>query len=183
MRRPPLLSLTFGVGLAGCGPEATRPATAPAPATTPPSLPPGVHCDTESCSYYSTYPGTQEWTQTPRPLGDVVVCEFRGAAYASYDDVPHQEPSPQFELRPGEVLRVTFTGLGSQHPRVKGNSGEAPLELLKNTEAEWLLVEQTAGGIPVFYNISKLTRSIIWTKAYTTARGRPFGFLSVGRCF
>lgn len=115
------------------------------------------------------------------PLGDPVQCELGVTALASFDDATGG-PAPQIEVARSEPESITFSGLAGEHPKIKARDGERALTLVKATGTEWILLDQDAAGTPITYLISRLTRSVMITKAYTNIAGKPFAFVTTGRC-
>lgn len=122
--------------------------------------------------------GTQ-WN-TSNPLGETVVCEFAGEVVAA---LPKGERAFQLSAtRSDQPLRTVFTGVGTRHPRTKGNGGEAPLRVMAATPTMLVLVEDTAFGNQVVYTLLRDKKVAFMSKAYDLL-GMPFGTLSIGTCY
>jgi hypothetical protein len=77
---------------------------------------------------------------------------------------------------------ISFSGLSTETPRMKGNFGDEPLVILNNTPESITLATQNAFGEIFIYNIFKEERVATWYKSYKLA-DLPFSLLSMGYCY
>lgn len=112
--------------------------------------------------------------------GHMITCDFRVFANGRADD-----GNPTIDLSAGTPVTMTFAGLSSSAPMLKGNGGESPIIVLNETrDDEVVAVERNGEGNIFTYTISRETGLAIWTKAYFMFNAdQPTGTLSVGRCY
>ena len=78
---------------------------------------------------------------------------------------------------------MTFSGLDTKSPVVKGNNGEDPLTIVSNTDSELILASANSFGDVFFYNVYKTQKVATWYKSYAMFGITPYASLSMGYCY
>jgi hypothetical protein len=77
---------------------------------------------------------------------------------------------------------VVFRDLETSRPRVRGNLGEFPLDVLRREPGTVWLAEAPAGGGINVWTVFLSTRVALLTKQYLVGRDRPLGLMAIGSC-
>jgi hypothetical protein len=167
-----------------CSPSAAAPADAPRASACPPSAPnpeaAGERRAENRLLLAADYPRDSPPLPDGLPLsGDMITCDFR--VFASGDAA---RGNPLIKVSTQTPVTMTFAGLHSKEPRLKGNHGESPIVIASDSPEEIVIVERNGLGNVFTYTIARETGLAIWTKAYFMLRAdKPVGSLSVGRCY
>jgi len=114
---------------------------------------------------------------------ELIVCQFDTTASFSREgnDQDVSESKIEYSIdKQSEPVVLTFANLSSS-PIMKGNGGEVPLTIVKNTDELMLLAEQSFFGDTFFYTIFKKEKTAVWQKAYLLV-DTPFALVSMGYC-
>jgi len=131
---------------------------------------------------------TPSFTDYGQPLSeDMINCEFKvisSFVYGNKKDTLSEENRKVYyetseESKPN---LITFAGLSTEEPKMKGNLGDTPLAVLKNDAESIVLAEQNAFGEMFVYTIFKKERVATWYKAYKLV-ATPYGMISMGYCY
>ena len=128
------------------------------------------------------------FTDMGLPLGeDIVNCEFRAISSFVYQNKEEAWSEENRKVHYSisedkEPTLVTFSGLSTKNPKIKGNLGEGPLAKIKEDDETYVLLEQNTSGDIFTYTIFKEEKIATWYKAYKMI-GTPFGMLSMGYCY
>ncbi len=127
------------------------------------------------------------FTDYGQPLSeDIINCEFKVISnffYENKDEVSDNDRKVYYETsEENKPNLITFAGLSTKEPKMKGNLGDTPLTMLKNDAESIVLVEQNAFGEMFVYTIFKKERVATWYKAYRLV-ATPYGMLSMGYCY
>lgn len=146
--------------------------------------------------YFARNPGSQlEDKQSTEPSfkaytdslnDDVIICEFKVSSIFAYENIDQvwstEDRKIYYETSIDGPMNITFVGLSSSQPTIKGNNGDAPLITVKNDNEEIILVEENAYGELFTYTIFKQEKVAIWTKAYKLIE-TPYATTSMGYCY
>lgn len=118
------------------------------------------------------------------PLGQSVInCEFKVISDFMVD------PSDDFgttkiryQSKSSEPINITFSGLNTLNPVMKGNGGEDPLIFLDETNTQVTFASSNAFGDMFIYKIYKDKKVATWYKSYELF-GKPYAMLSMGYCY
>jgi len=118
---------------------------------------------------------------------EIINCEFKVISsfiYQNKDDAWSEENRKVYYETADESKPnlITFAGLSSKQPRIKGNAGDSPLVMLKNDNETIVLVEENAFGDMFTYTIFKQEKVAVWHKAYKLITA-PYGLVSMGHCY
>ncbi len=118
---------------------------------------------------------------------DIINCEFDVTSDFIYKNA--KEPTSEenrkvyYETSDSKTPNlITFAGLSTKEPKIKGNQGDAPLIMLKNDAESIVLVEQNSFGDMFTYTIFKQDKVAVWHKAYKLVTA-PYALLSMGYCY
>ena len=122
-----------------------------------------------------------------QPLNeDIINCEFRIISSFLYEnkyEISNTGRKIYYEtIEDGNPRLITFTGLSTEQPKMKGNLDDGPLIMIKNDEESVILVEQNVFGEMFIYTIFKQEKVAIWYKAYKLMND-PYGMISMGYCY
>lgn len=130
---------------------------------------------------------TPSFTDYGQPLSeDMINCEFKVISHFFYenkDEVSDKDRKVYYETsEESKPILITFAGLSTKEPKMKGNLGDTPLTMLKNDAESIVLAEQNAFGEMFVYTIFKKERVATWYKAYKLV-ATPYGMISMGYCY
>ena len=161
--------LAAGLLLAERGQRATASAPAVASAAECPT------CADAAPTLSAAYPEAIQWSRTEPLTADTVSCDFRILA-----DTDQQHEQLRINLSRQEPMLLTFTGLKTRRPRLKGNNGEGPVVVVSDDGDEIVMFDGDGGAST--YTIKRKKRIAVWTKARFILAS-PYGLVSVGRCY
>jgi len=117
---------------------------------------------------------------------DIINCEFKTISDFVYKNgkeiTSDKDRKVYYNTSEGKPNLITFAGLSTKEPKIKGNMGDSPLTILKNDTETVVLVEQNAFGDMFTYTIFKKEKVAVWHKAYTLV-ATPYALLSMGYCY
>ncbi len=118
---------------------------------------------------------------------DIINCEFKITSDFVYknqkDAWSDENRKVYYETSDSETPNlITFAGLSTKEPKIKGNQGDSPVIMLKNDTDSIVLVEQNAFGDMFTYTIFKQEKVAVWHKAYKLVKA-PYALLSMGYCY
>lgn len=118
---------------------------------------------------------------------DIINCEFDVVSSFDYknkkDAWSDKDRKVYYETSDSKTPNlITFAGLSTKEPKIKGNNGDSPLIILKNDAESAVLVEQNAARDMFTYTIFKKEKVAVWHKAYKLIT-TPYALLSMGYCY
>ncbi|OHA99653.1 MAG: hypothetical protein A3G47_00470 [Candidatus Zambryskibacteria bacterium RIFCSPLOWO2_12_FULL_39_45] len=118
---------------------------------------------------------------------DIINCEFDVVSSFDYknqkDALSEENRKVYYETSDSKTPNlITFAGLSTKEPKIKGNDGDSPVIMLKNDAESVVLVEQNAFGDMFTYTIFKQEKVAVWHKAYKLV-ATPYALLSMGYCY
>lgn len=133
---------------------------------------------------------TASFTDYEQPLGkDIINCEFKVTSAFTYkndkDSLSENNRKVYYKtsVAPEDKKSlITFAGLSTKEPKIKGNFGDSPLSILKNDSETIVMAEQSLMGDTFIYTVFKKERVATWYKSYKMLVV-PFGMLSMGYCY
>ncbi len=130
---------------------------------------------------------TPSFTDYGQPLSeDMINCEFKVISnffYENKDEISNADRKVYYKTtEESKPILVTFAGLSTKQPKIKGNLGDAPLTMIKNDTESIVLAEQNAFSEMFVYTIFKQERVATWYKAYKLV-STPYGMISMGYCY
>lgn len=130
---------------------------------------------------------TSSFTDLNRPLGeDIINCEFKATSTYIYQNkqnpLSNENRKVYYSTTEEKPTLVTFAGLSTKAPMIKGNNGDGPLTKIKDDSETIVLLEQNSMGDFFTYTIFKKEKVATWYKAYPMINS-PFGMLSMGYCY
>ena len=109
----------------------------------------------------------------------ILTCTFSSGTTEFYSDAP--KPIEAVLNTKEAPWTVILAGVTSDHPRIKGNMGEAPLSLLARAgNTVWLAESLPLGGLNV-WTVFLQQKVAVLSKQYDMF-GKPYGLMSMGRC-
>jgi hypothetical protein len=114
------------------------------------------------------------------PLNDqLVTCTFQVFGWAD-----QQGGKPKAYVRKERDMVVTFVGLDTEEPLLKGNTATGLARRVADDGDTVTLVETTSGNVFSVYMISRRARRAVFTKANSTTIGEQwmYGYASIGVC-
>lgn len=118
---------------------------------------------------------------------DTINCEFKVTSTFIYqnkkDSWSKEGRTVNYEVSSNNNSSLlTFTGLTTNNPKLKGNLDEVQLTILKN-DNESIVLAETNGASDIFlYTVYKKEKIATWYKSYMLLNS-PFGLLSMGYCY
>ncbi|MDO8557274.1 MAG: hypothetical protein Q7R98_02310 [Candidatus Jorgensenbacteria bacterium] len=118
---------------------------------------------------------------------DIINCEFDVVSdfvYKNQKDAWSKENKKvYYETSSSKTPNLlTFAGLSTREPKIKGNNGDNPVTILKNDTDSIVLVEQNVLGDMFTYTIFKQEKVAVWNKTYKLLVA-PYALLSMGYCY
>ena len=117
---------------------------------------------------------------------DAVTCEFRVTSYFQYKNSaePWKTTGKIINFKTVEDIPTTisFSGLYSNEPRIKGNMGIRSLTKIKDDDETLVLVEKNMVGDIFTHTIYKKDKIAVWSQTYPLL-GNPLAMLSMGYCY
>lgn len=163
------------------------PGPTPPPAQTAPACPQCPSCPTCAGAVAASgserviradYAPSPQWSEEAALGGDTISCDFRVSAQGT-----EENGEIRVSLHKQDPLVLTFVGVRSKKPMLKGNVGMGELQRVKDDGDEVVLVERNAVGNVFVYSISRSRRLAVWTKSYFMMGAFPYGLVLVGRCY
>lgn len=118
---------------------------------------------------------------------DIINCEFRTVSDYVYnnekDPLSDEDRKVHYSTSDSKTPNlITFAGLSTEEPKIKGNNGDSPLAVIKNDDDSLVLIEKNAFGDMFVYTIFKQEKVAVWHKAYKLIK-EPYALLSMGYCY
>lgn len=130
---------------------------------------------------------TASFTDMGQPLSeDIINCEFKVISSFVYQNkketLSDKNRKINYITTDEKPNLITFAGLSSKEPKLKGNMGDSPLTEIKNDNETIVLIEKNGIGDIFVYTIFKKEKVATWYKSYKMLIA-PFGMLSMGYCY
>lgn len=118
---------------------------------------------------------------------DLVNCEFKVLSSFIYknqkDSLSDVGRKVVYETVEQETpVLLTFAGLSTENPMMKGNNGDSQLIKVKDDNESIVLAEKNSFGELFFYTIFKKEKVAVWSKTYKLL-SMPYAHLSMGYCY
>ena len=118
---------------------------------------------------------------------DLVNCEFKVITNFTYnnqkDTLSDKDRKVAYQTTEQETpILITFAGLSTDNPMMKGNNGDNQLIKIKDDNESVVLAEKSDFGDLFFYTIFKKEKVATWSKSYMLIN-TPYAHLSMGYCY
>lgn len=124
------------------------------------------------------YPSAPQWND-PAPLSDsTVTCDFRIDSWVGLE----RGLVAAWSGKSAEPTVITFTGLNTKKPAIKGNLGTGSVLKTQDDGTNIFLLEPASAGNVITYAINRRARLAVFTKTYFV-NDQPLGYLMLGRCY
>jgi hypothetical protein len=130
--------------------------------------------------------GSRPFDDYAQELGkEVISCEFNVISDFYYENKKDPFEAEGKKIYYGseseDPITLTFAGLTTDKPVLKGNNGEAQLTVLKNDDVSIVLAEVNAFEEVFLYTIFKEDKVATWQKSLNLIK-TPYAMQSMGYC-